>query len=287
MAQPGVAAGRKRADVINDYEGFVKKFEQPKTTDDCMTPPAVYEVVAEYVSERYGLDKAAFVRPFWPGADYQAFDYKPGQVVVDNPPFSILSKICAWYEEKSIDFFLFAPGQTAMNFVRLPGRTVIFADADIVYDNGANVRTAFVTSLEPEHIAVADPVLCARVMDAVRRTLEEKKGPALPIYTYPSHIVTGSLLQKYAFHGVPFSIRRDEAVFVRKLDAQTAYKKAIYGGGLLLSDGAAAEHAAAERAAAEHAAAGRAATGAAEAHVWALSDREKGIVKNLGGTTNA
>ena len=277
MAQPTVSAGRKRADVINDYEGFVRKFEQKKTTDDCMTPPAVYEVVADYVAERYWLDKSSFVRPFWPGADYKTFDYKPGQVVVDNPPFSILSKIVAWYEEKGIDFFLFAPGLTAMGFARLPGRTVIFSDADIVYDNGANVLTAFVTSLEPENIAVADPVLCARVTDAVRRTLEEKRETALPVYTYPHHIVTGALLQKYAHHGVPVLIRREDAVFVRKLDAQAAYKKVIFGGGLLLSERAAAERAAAERAAAERAA----------AHIWALSDREKEIVKSLGGEKDA
>ena len=267
MAQPTVSAGRKRADVINDYEGFVRKFEQKKTTDDCMTPPAVYEVVADYVAERYWLDKSSFVRPFWPGADYKTFDYKPGQVVVDNPPFSILSKIVAWYEEKGIDFFLFAPGLTAMGFARLPGRTVIFSDADIVYDNGANVLTAFVTSLEPENIAVADPVLCARVTDAVRRTLEEKRETALPVYTYPHHIVTGALLQKYAHHGVPVLIRREDAVFVRKLDAQAAYKKVIFGGGLLLSERAAAERAA--------------------AHIWALSDREKEIVKSLGGEKDA
>ena len=39
-----------------DYEKFVEKFKPKKTTDDCYTPPAIYEVVAEYVSKEYGLN---------------------------------------------------------------------------------------------------------------------------------------------------------------------------------------------------------------------------------------
>ena len=52
--------------------------------------------------------------------------------------------------------------------------------------------------------------------------------------------------------------------------------KAIFGGGLLLSDSAAAERAAAERAAAERAAAERAA-----AEVWELSPREREMVEYI------
>lgn len=39
------------------------------------------------------------VRPFWPGGDYEDFDYPTGCVVIDNPPFSILSKIVRFYED--------------------------------------------------------------------------------------------------------------------------------------------------------------------------------------------
>lgn len=28
---------------FNEYEGFVDKFKPKKTTDDCYTPPAVYQ----------------------------------------------------------------------------------------------------------------------------------------------------------------------------------------------------------------------------------------------------
>ena len=32
-----------REEKFNDYAGFVEKFKPKKTTDDCYTPPAVYE----------------------------------------------------------------------------------------------------------------------------------------------------------------------------------------------------------------------------------------------------
>ena len=74
-------------------------------------------------------------------------------------------------------------------------------------------------------------------------------------------------------HHVPFTVRRAEAVFVRRLDN---YADGIFGGGYLLSPRAAAERAAAERAAAERAAAERAAANKIE-----LSDREKEIIRGL------
>lgn len=50
-----------------EYNEFLKKFEQKKTTDDCYTPEVVYEAVADWVSEEYGEDRQNFVRPFYPG----------------------------------------------------------------------------------------------------------------------------------------------------------------------------------------------------------------------------
>ena len=80
------------------------------------------------------------------------------------------------------------------------------------------------------------------------------------------------MLQRYSKYGVDFNVRRKDCAFEPRLDAQKEAGKSIFGGGLLLSERAAAERAAAERAAAERAA----------AHVWALSEREKGIVAGLG-----
>ena len=36
-------ATSQKAEKSNDYEGFVEKFKPKKTTDDCYTPPLVYD----------------------------------------------------------------------------------------------------------------------------------------------------------------------------------------------------------------------------------------------------
>ena len=87
------------------YEEFVEKFKPKKTTDDCFTPPLVYDAVLEWVVEEYGIDAAHVVRPFWPGKNYQAQEYPENCVVIDNPPFSILSKVCEYYLDRGIRFF--------------------------------------------------------------------------------------------------------------------------------------------------------------------------------------
>lgn len=51
----------------DEYQEFVKKFEQAKTTDDCYTPDGVYDAVADWVAKEYKLDRKKFVRPFFPG----------------------------------------------------------------------------------------------------------------------------------------------------------------------------------------------------------------------------
>ena len=39
----------------DDYEGFIEKFKPKKTTDDCYTPPLVYDAVKEWVRKEYGV----------------------------------------------------------------------------------------------------------------------------------------------------------------------------------------------------------------------------------------
>lgn len=94
------------------YRSFVEKFKPKKTTDDCYTPPAVYDAILSYVIKKYGLQGRPIVRPFFPGGDFENNDYPDGCVVVDNPPFSLSSKIVDFYIGRGIDFFLFAPHLT-------------------------------------------------------------------------------------------------------------------------------------------------------------------------------
>lgn len=128
----------------DNYEEFVEKFQPKRTTDDCMTPPAVYNIIADWVAARYGVARSDMVRPFWPGADYQSIDYN-GRVVVDNPPFSIEAKIIKYYNEHNIKYFLFAPMLTC--FSHLDKGDAVLIKPVITYENGAKVRTAFLTNL--------------------------------------------------------------------------------------------------------------------------------------------
>ncbi len=88
--------------------------------------------------------------------------------------------------------------------------------------------------------------------------------------------MTAALLQRYSHYGVGFKIRKKDCIPIYALDAQRSMKKAIFGGGLLLSDRLAAEHAAVRKAAAEKAAAEKAA-----ATKWELSAQERAIVEHL------
>ena len=248
------------------YEEFVEKFKTKKTTDDCYTPPEIYNVIKNYVCDRYGITEGQIVRPFWPGGDYETYDYPEGCVVLDNPPFSIFTKICEFYLEKAIPFFLFGPSLTL-----LAGRNTwdkmnhIVCDATIRYENGAEVRTSFVTNMDEGIIFETCPELSRAINSEVEK-LRMKTTRKLPKYVYPVNVVTAALAQKYAAYGVAYKVKRGDATFISRLDAQRELGKAIFGGGLLLSEKATAEKATAEK---------------ATATVWELSEREMEIIRGM------
>ena len=248
------------------YNAFLDKFEQPKTTDDCYTPDNVYEAVASWVSKEYGIRREDMVRPFYPGGDYEHESYPAGCCVVDNPPFSILSKIVDFYIEKRIPFFLFAPGLSCISAARKDGVCYIGVSASVLYENKAEIRTAFLTSLE------GSDKLCRvafDLSDSIQEANEENKqkiSTQLPKYSYPDNVLTAAMVQYLAAHHTDLTVKRSDAYFIRALDAQRELGSGIYGSGFLLSTSAAAEKAAAEKAA---------------AHRWLLSDRERAIIAAL------
>ena len=67
------------------YEQFIEKFKPKKTTDDCYTPPLVYDAVCSWARRYLDIGDRPVVRPFWPGGDYEQFDYPEDCVVIDNP----------------------------------------------------------------------------------------------------------------------------------------------------------------------------------------------------------
>lgn len=243
-----------------EYEAFVEKFKPKLTTDDCYTPPEIYDAVRDWACGEYGIDPSKIVRPFYPGGDYENFNYPADCVVLDNPPFSILSKITAFYLDRGIHFFLFAPSLTAFSGQNTLKMNHIFCNAQIVYENGAVVRTAFVTNLGDADIVCQ---ISTELRDRLRTVEKAKKASKeLPRYEYPDQVLTAAMMQKYDNYGVEMTVRRTECEFIRRLDSQKEKKKGIFGGGLLLSERATAER--------------------RTSNAWELSDREKEIVRRLG-----
>ena len=268
-------ANGENLDEDEEYQAFKEKFEQKKTTDDCYTPELVYEAVADWVANEYGLNRKDFVRPFYPGGDYQKEKYPKGCIVVDNPPFSILAEITRFYKQAGVRFFLFAPRISNLSVANSQGFTNLCVGAGITYENGAIVPTSFITNLEGEYIARSCPSLYKAVTEANEK-VQSALHREIPKYAYPDHVVTAAMLSKYSKYDVAYGVKFTEYQFIGELDAQKEAGKAIYAGGLLVCDSAAAEKAAAEKAAAEKAAAEKAA-----ATQWKLSDRELAIVAEL------
>ena len=262
------------------YEDFVNKFKPKKTTDDCYTPPAIYEAVKNWACNKYGILPDSIVRPFYPGGDYEHYPYPAGCTVLDNPPFSILTKICEFYLANDIKFFLFAPTLTAFGGKKICMEiNHIICGVGITYHNGACVSTSFVTNYGGDIIAQTAPDLNKIINEANKELIQEEKQP-LPKYEYPCHVLTAAMMQKYSRHGITLEIRKTDCAHISKLDAQAKYDKSIYGTGLLLSDKAAKAHSKAKQNLAEEK---QNCQQNEEKYEWALSDREKGLIKKLGG----
>jgi hypothetical protein len=221
----------RQQQTLMDYGGFLKKFKPKKTTDDCITPDAVYDAILGWVIAEYELDGREIVRPFWPGGDYEMFDYPEECVVIDNPPFSILTPITRFYVSHGIDFFLFAPHLSAFSSAECTNH--IQCGCQITYDNGAVVPTSFKTSLGCWKIDNA-PSLYEAVEAAKAKEKATAKKP-LHIYAWPDELLRTSELDPLTSAGIRFTVAPDECVRVSNLDAVRDIGKSIFGGAYLIS----------------------------------------------------
>lgn len=245
------------------YEEFIEKFKpKKKTTDDCYTPQGIYIIVKDWAVEEYNLQGREIVRPFYPGGDYENFDYPSNCVVIDNPPFSILAKIKQFYADKNIDYFLFAPH--LVMFGNNKNSSFVVTSNSITYENGANVNTSFVTNMDDSFIRTA-PALAKRI-DAegkkTRNTIIKSKQ------IYPDELITAASLKKICKH-MDLRLNKEQTYYVRRLDAQKEHKKRIFGDGFLISKDKAQEIKAQEMQRKDL------------VYNWELSDREIKIVDGL------
>ena len=250
-------AGRPSKPKHESYDAFVEKFKPKLTTDDCYTPPAVYDAVLDWVRKNCDIEGCNIVRPFYPGGDFETFEYGPNDVVVDNPPFSIITKIVRWYMERGVRFFLFAPYLSLFEAGRFC--TSVITNSRIVYHNGAKVATSFLSNLLGDIGVMSAPDLWAAVKSAQSNLTDIK-----PKYKYPHNVIRVSDIGSLAIRGIRWEVKKNECVYIRQLDSQKSSGKEVYGGGYLISD---------------HAATAKAVE--VEVIEWTLSDRERKIIDGL------
>ena len=249
-----------------DYEDFVEKFKLKKTTDDCYTPDDVYSVVKRHVIDKYFCgrhENTRVLRPFYPGGDYIHEVYPENSVVIDNPPFSIISEIIRFYVSNRIKFFLFAPHLTLFS-PTVSEYTRIVVGASITYTNGAVVETSFVTNLD-RYAITSD----SRLKHDLACLSNPKRQ--LPKYQYPDNLLTVSRLKKLADAGADFEIPFSDVRQIGSLDAQKTERRGIFGNGFLCSNMVSDWIIQLERKYP-----GR------DVREWVLSDREVEIIERLG-----
>ncbi len=261
------SGGSQNPIVFRDYESFVAKFAEgnAKTTDDCYTPKDVYEAVVEYVSTVCDMSEKVILRPFYPGGDYINAEYPENGIVIDNPPFSMFTKICRWYSTNDIPFFLFGPGLTIASACKCCTEVII--NESVTFENGASVRLNFASNLYGDTIITTAPRL-GRMIAAC--SSQRPKKP-LPSFEYPSEVLSVSDMQTIARNGIEFSVKRDECRIIKDLDCHPK-KGGLLGDHLLISTAKARE---------KEEAKSKRQTGEKTVTPIPLSEREKKIVSQL------
>lgn len=172
---------------IKDYDTWFNNLRHNiKTSDDTFTPPKVYEVILEYINEKIiPIDSIEIQRPFYPGGDYQkeAETYNEKSVVIDNPPFSICSKIIDFYIKNNIKFFIFTNGLTIFNYL-LRDIHLLCPYVTLEYDNGVKVNTCFAHNLLPKGVTISGELRERLSKLAKKQTGERKK------YQYPNEVLS-------------------------------------------------------------------------------------------------
>ena len=150
-------------------------------------------------------------------------------------------------------------------------------DSTVIYENGANVKTSFVTNMDRWKIRSANDLRLA-----IGKAQETEEKPSLPKYEYPHHVITSARLAKLVNRGLEFFFSDEDLSFTRTLDSQRPLKKALFGAGYLISEQKALEQKALEQKALEQKALEQKVREQEQRIFWELSDREKEIIKNLG-----
>lgn len=255
------------------YKYCITNGRNINTNDECYTPPAVYDAVLDYAVERYHLQGKHVVRPFIPGGDYQKYVYDKNDVVIDNPPFSMTTKIAKWYIANNIPFFLFINGQYAVSLSRgLHGKaTVIATNTNASFYHKPNnklIKLGFVTNLEPKNIVLRGDVgLTAKLNGLVKKKVLNK-------YNYPENVIRNSDVLTAIHRGVELQLTTNNCLFEDRLDYHKKHNlSGVVGGCYLVDDNVYNEYKAAMEKVPP------------STHHVAFSEREKAIIEQLNTKT--
>lgn len=200
----------------------LKNLEGEHTSDECYTPEPLYNYIIDWVfMHTRKADGLEICRPFYPGGDYTKEDYTE-KVVIDNPPFSILSQIVRFYEEHKVPYFLFGPSLTLLATIRGQATNYIFPhNHDVYYDNGVNVKTGFISNLFDHKIILAAD------MDLPSGKPKPKKNKV----DYPEGIYNSARLSSKAYNAEK-TIYYDDISYTTTLPDG----KRIFGGGIVTNE---------------------------------------------------
>ena len=173
----------------------------------------------------------------------------------------MFSKICKFYTARHIPFFLFGPGMTIACVCTYA--TAVISDSAITFENGANTRINFASSLFPGVALMTAP----RLHDLIAACPSQNQKKELPIYDTPDELLSVSDLQCICHGGIDFAVRRSECVRVRSLDLHPK-RGGLFGDHFLIAKAKAQAKARAKR----------------TIHI-PLSAREQRIVERLGADT--
>lgn len=217
------------------YKYCVTNGRNINSTDECYTPPAVYDTVLDYAVDRYNLQGKHIVRPFIPGGDYQKYAYDKNDVVIDNPPFSITTKIAKWYVDHNIPFFLFVNGLYGVSLSRgLHGKaTVIATNANAsFYNKGSDksIKLGFVTNMEPKNIIIRGDAALTNKLNG----LVDKKS--FKRFHYPDNFLKNNDILAALQRNVELKLTTNNCLFEDNLDYHKAQHVKVFGGGYLVDD---------------------------------------------------
>ena len=143
-------------------------------------------------------------------------EYPENGVVIDNPPFSIFTKICGFYTANNIPFFLFGPGMTILSCVKYC--SAVFVSDSIKFENGAVIRCNFATNMIGDVVATTAPRL-AELISACK----SQQKPKLKSYTYPIEVLRVSEMNCLCAQSVEFQVNRSQCKLKNKLDGIDNY----------------------------------------------------------------